>query len=164
VGLNQGDPYWSSDCVVIECNLFTVGPQARQHREQRGVAELFLLATVRPASPEDAFGVGDVGHPRAVLGKRRIFSRDARKKGLEPTGLRFEALQFTAEGLAYHEKFLAIFAGKGHEQTERAGSQLDWLDRGLAKKLSPFWECPDLPLRSEDKVFSVRCPFPTAFC
>ena len=75
----------------------------------------------------------------AVFGKPDVLSRDARQKGGEQAGLRVAALQFATVSPAYHEEFLAISAGNGGEQTERAGSQLSRRDRGLAKKRSLFW-------------------------
>ena len=85
------------------------------------------------------------------------------RKGVNRPDFGFAAFQFTAVSPADHEKFLAIFAGKRSEQTERAGSQLDRLARGWLKKPSLFRECPNLPLRLENEIFSVRRPFPAAF-
>ncbi len=86
---------------------------------QRRIGKLYALAPGRLASPEGAFGISNVGHRMAVLGEGDIFRRDAGEKGHELAGLRVVAHQSAARSPAYHEQFLAIFAGKGQAQAER---------------------------------------------
>src|SRR5579862_9729855 len=143
-------------------NRFSIRRPTGVQRVNGRIAELELVAAVELAPPESAVREGDVSDPLAILRERSVLCRDAVEKGLELLNSRVVALELATPDTLHREYFPAFPVGDGIAVRDSSGRQLYRLPAHLMQQAAGLSRGPELILRFEDEIASIRGPQATA--
>jgi hypothetical protein len=97
--------------IVAEQYLRAVRRPTGVQGIEGSIGQLYGVASIPVSPPENALRERNVRHELAVWRKDDKFGRNASEPGLEPTGLRVIAIQFTLQGGTMGEYLCPVPAG-----------------------------------------------------
>lgn len=107
--------------LLVEQNRFAVGGPARVEHVGGRIGELQALASVQPATPEAAFGIGDIGDLPAIFGEVQELGRNPTQKWFAAAGFQVEAGELATLSKAGYEDPFSVARGNWTGQADRAG-------------------------------------------